>query len=49
MPKSAGQRGVEVHVSETVKEVSSDRAVLGSGEVVACRIVIWAAGVGPCG
>jgi NADH dehydrogenase len=23
--------------------------VLGSGEVVACKLVIWAAGVGPCG
>jgi len=31
-----------------VKEVQSDRVVLGSGEVIASRLVIWAAGVGPC-
>jgi NADH dehydrogenase len=41
------RRGVEVRCGETVKEVQSDRALLGSGEIVPCRLVIWAAGVGP--
>ena len=43
------RRGVEVRCRESVKEVRSDQVVLGSGEVVACKLVIWAAGVGPCG
>jgi NADH dehydrogenase len=42
------RRGVEVRCPESVKEVQADRAVLGSGEVVPCRLVVWAAGVGPC-
>ncbi len=42
------RRGVEVRCGESVKEVQSDRVVLGSGEVIASRLVIWAAGVGPC-
>jgi NADH dehydrogenase len=42
------RRKVEVRVSESVKEVLADRVLLGSGEVVPCRIVVWAAGVGPC-
>ena len=41
-------RGVEVRCGEGVKEVFADRAVLASGEVLACGLVIWAAGVGPC-
>jgi NADH dehydrogenase len=41
-------RGVEVRCAETVKEISAERVVLGSGEVVPCRLVVWAAGVGPC-
>jgi NADH dehydrogenase len=43
------RRGVEVRCRESVKEVRPDQVVLGSGEVVACKLVIWAAGVGPCG
>lgn len=43
-----GHRGVEVRCGEGVKEVFADRAVLASGEVVRCGLVIWAAGVGPC-
>lgn len=42
------RRGVEIRSRESVQEVQSDRAVLGSGEIVPCRLVIWAAGVGPC-
>jgi NADH dehydrogenase len=42
------RRGVEIRCHESVKQVQSDRAVLASGEVVPCRLVIWAAGVGPC-
>ena len=42
------RRGVEVRCNESVKAVQPDRAVLGSGEVVVCRLVVWAAGVGPC-
>ena len=42
------RRGVEVRSAESVKEVRSDQVVLGSGEVISCRLVIWAAGVGPC-
>jgi NADH dehydrogenase len=42
------RRGVEIRSGESVQEVQSDRAVLGSGEIVPCRLVIWAAGVGPC-
>ncbi len=42
------RRGVEVRCRESVKEVGPDQVVLGSGEVVACKLVIWAAGVGPC-
>ena len=42
------RRGVDVRCNESVKEVLSDRVVLGSGEVISCRIVVWAAGVGPC-
>ncbi|MGA3351830.1 MAG: NAD(P)/FAD-dependent oxidoreductase [Acidimicrobiales bacterium] len=42
------RRGVEVRCPESVKQVSSDRAVLGSGETIMCQLVIWAAGVGPC-
>ncbi len=42
------RRGVEVRSPESVKEVQADRVVLGSGEVIMCRLVIWAAGVGPC-
>ena len=40
-------RGVEVRCGEALKEVHGDRAVLASGEVVPCGLVIWAAGVGP--
>lgn len=40
------RRGVEVRCGESVKEVAADRAVLGSGEVIACGLVVWAAGVG---
>jgi NADH dehydrogenase len=39
--------GVEIRCKESVKEVLADRAVLGSGEVVRCALVIWAAGIGP--
>ena len=42
------RRGVDVRCNESVSQVLSDRVVLGSGEVIRCRIVIWAAGVGPC-
>ncbi|MGA3215012.1 MAG: NAD(P)/FAD-dependent oxidoreductase [Acidimicrobiales bacterium] len=42
------RRGVEVRCPETVKQVQADRVVLGSGEVVPCLLVVWAAGVGPC-
>jgi NADH dehydrogenase len=42
------RRGVEVRCGESVQEVQADRAVLGSGEIVRCGLVIWAAGVGPC-
>jgi len=42
------RRGVEVRCGESVREVGPDQVVLGSGEVVACKLVIWAAGVGPC-
>ena len=42
------RRGVEIRCNESVKEVQADRAMLGSGEVIASRLVIWAAGVGPC-
>ena len=42
------RRGVEVRCSESVKRVEADRVVLGSGEVVLSRLVVWAAGVGPC-
>lgn len=41
-------RGVEVRCCESVKEVHADSVVLGSGEVVPCGLVIWAAGVGSC-
>jgi NADH dehydrogenase len=41
-------RGVEIRLSESVKEVRSDRVILGSGEEVPCGLTIWAAGVGPC-
>jgi len=41
-------RGVEVRCGEGVKEVFADRAVLASGEVLRCGLVIWAAGVGSC-
>lgn len=41
-------RGVEVRCTESVKEVQADRVVLGSGDVVPCGLVIWAAGVGSC-
>ena len=42
------RRRVEVRSGECVKEVRSDQVVMGSGEVILCRLVIWAAGVGPC-
>ena len=42
------RRGVEVRCSESVKQASSDRVVLASGEIILCRLIIWAAGVGPC-
>jgi NADH dehydrogenase len=41
------RRGVEVRCPESVQEVRPDHVTLGSGEVVACKLVIWAAGVGP--
>ena len=46
--KALRTRGVEVRCGESVKEIFADRAVLGSGEVVPCGLVIWAAGVGSC-
>jgi NADH dehydrogenase len=46
--KALTTRGVEVRCGESVQEVHADRAVLGSGEVVPCGLVIWAAGVGSC-
>jgi NADH dehydrogenase len=41
-------RGVEIRLSESVKEVRGDSVILGSGEEVPCGLVVWAAGVGPC-
>ncbi|HKH87938.1 MAG TPA: NAD(P)/FAD-dependent oxidoreductase [Acidimicrobiales bacterium] len=41
-------RGGEVRCEESVKEVQADRVVLASGEVLSCRLVVWAAGVGSC-
>jgi NADH dehydrogenase len=40
------RRGVQVRCGESIKEIHTDRAVLGSGEVIRCGLVIWAAGVG---
>jgi NADH dehydrogenase len=42
---SLARRGVEVRLGESVAEVAEDKVVLGSGEVIACGLVIWAAGV----
>lgn len=38
-------RGVEVRLGEAVASVESDRVTLASGEVIATRTVVWAAGV----
>lgn len=39
------RRGVEVRLGESVKSISDDQVLLGSGEVLRAGIVIWAAGV----
>jgi NADH dehydrogenase len=41
-------RGVEVRLDESVKQIHAASVVLGSGEVLLCALVIWAAGVGAC-
>jgi NADH:ubiquinone reductase (H+-translocating) len=41
-------RGVELRFGESVKEIRAESVLLGSGEVMPCGLVIWAAGVGPC-
>lgn len=38
-------RGVEVRLRTEVKAVGADHVVLGDGEVLACGMVIWSAGV----
>jgi NADH dehydrogenase len=40
-------RGIEVRLGTAVAEVRPDAVVLGDGEVLPCRTLIWAAGVRP--
>jgi len=40
-------RGVDVRLGESVAEVSATEVRLGSGEVIPCGLVVWAAGIGP--
>ena len=42
---SLARRGVEIRLGDSVQEIAEDAVVLGSGEVIACGLVIWAAGV----
>ena len=42
---SLARRGVEVRLGQSVAEIADDKLVLTSGEVIACGLVIWAAGV----
>ncbi len=39
-------RGVEVRCGSVVREVTAKEVRLGSGEVIPCGLVVWAAGVG---
>lgn len=39
------QKGIEIRTGTTLKEVRDDAVVLGSGEVVPTRTVVWTAGV----
>jgi len=43
--RSLARRGVEVRLGESVEEIAADKVVLASGEIIACGLVIWAAGV----
>ena len=40
-----GKRGIEFRLSNTVSEVHADRVVLGDGEVISARTLVWTAGV----
>jgi NADH dehydrogenase len=40
-------RGIEIHTSTTIEEVTVDRVRLSTGETVPCRSVVWTAGVKP--
>ena len=44
---SLARRGVEVRLDESVEEVAEDEVVLGSGEIIPCGLVVWAAGIAP--
>jgi NADH dehydrogenase len=40
-------RGVDVRLGEVVAEVTPSAVRLASGDVIACGLVVWAAGIGP--
>ena len=45
--KKLRQRGYQIHLGTPMKEVREDGVVIGDGEVIAARTVIWTGGVQP--
>jgi NADH:ubiquinone reductase (H+-translocating) len=45
--KKLRQRGYQIHLGTPMKEVREDAVVIGEGEVIATRTVIWTGGVQP--
>ncbi len=47
--RSLAKRGVEVRLDTAVERIAADHVVLGGGETISTRLVVWAAGIQAAG